>query len=242
MLQALKLQTDCVYAMPERSTRTLYRPLGAFRFFLALLVLFQHNMQLLAENDRIFFRHAGLGILAVAVFFVISGFIVAEANDTFYRGRPVRFMTNRVLRIVPPYLAALFVSFLVYTYLFSSNRLFLWDEPLIGSPWQPKLLLSGILDIVPFFHPRFLTHQDFEFIPFASSSHFICSLSRPTGPFPAACPTGRRLGSPAHFSFWLMFCFWGFCPLMKLCRSSLGIFPFSCSAFAFIGCRATAAQ
>jgi peptidoglycan/LPS O-acetylase OafA/YrhL len=153
--------------MSKLSNQAVYRPFGTFRFFLALLVVFQHDMHLLPPSGRAFFHHAGLGVLAVATFFVISGFIVAEANDTFYRGRPARFMTNRLLRLVPAYLAALVLSCLAYSVLHLSGELRVFNELLSGAPWAPKLILANVLDIVPFFHPRFLVDQDFEFVPFA---------------------------------------------------------------------------
>jgi peptidoglycan/LPS O-acetylase OafA/YrhL len=147
----------------------VYRPFGIFRFALALLVLIQHGTRLLPIPDRSFFYSMGFGILAVATFFAISGFIVAEANATFYAGRPREFMLNRLLRLVPPFMGALVIAIVIEEYLYAIGKLAPWDYPLIGSPLQPTILLSGLLDIVPGFQTRYIAHQDFHFIPFSWS-------------------------------------------------------------------------
>ena len=145
-----------------------YRPLGAFRFVLALMVVEQHFLHLLPESGRGVFSQLGLGAIAVAVFFIVSGFIVTEANMVFYAGRPVAFFANRLLRVVPPYLAALVLSVCVHALLWHAGQLELWDYTLQGSPLRPSLLLSGMLGILPGFHTK-LIGPDFEFIPFAWS-------------------------------------------------------------------------
>jgi peptidoglycan/LPS O-acetylase OafA/YrhL len=147
--------------------KTIYRPFGTFRFGLALLVLVQHALHLLPEPSRAFLFHMGFGIIAVATFFAISGFIVAEAGTTFYDGRPRAFLLNRVLRLVPPYFAALILAIVGQTYLYSTGKLVPWDYPLSGSPLQPFVLFTGIFDIFPGFQPRYISGQDFQFIPVA---------------------------------------------------------------------------
>ena len=111
----------------------------------------------------------GLGMIAVAVFFVISGFVIAEACALFCAGRPGAFLLNRVLRLAPPYLAALVVAAIVEEWLYARGGLQLWDGNLVGSPLQPKVLLAGVLDIVPFFKPAYIGAQDIHFIPFSWS-------------------------------------------------------------------------
>jgi peptidoglycan/LPS O-acetylase OafA/YrhL len=69
----------------------------------------------------------GFGNIAVMVFFVLSGYIIAEALGSFYAGRVGAFLLNRALRIVPPYLTALLVSVLVHYWLYSAGRLSLID-------------------------------------------------------------------------------------------------------------------
>jgi len=145
-----------------------YRPLGLFRFGLALLVVLQHFQHLLAPGQRALFSHMGFGAIAVCVFFAVSGYVVAEANDVFYAGRPGAFLANRALRIVPPYLAAFLLSAIVQSALFAAGRLVLWDYTLQGPPWAAARLASGALALIPGFKPQFLG-QDFEFLPFVWS-------------------------------------------------------------------------
>ena len=145
-----------------------YRPLGAYRFGLALMVVAQHFQHLLPPQQRQPFSNGGFGAIAVAAFFVVSGFVVAEALATFYHGRSGAFLANRVLRLFPPYLAALALSVLVHEALFQSGHLELWDYTLAGSPLAPARLLTGLLGLVPGFNPRWLG-QAFEFVPFVWS-------------------------------------------------------------------------
>jgi peptidoglycan/LPS O-acetylase OafA/YrhL len=144
----------------------IYRPLGAFRFMLALMVVVQHFEHLLQPPVPAYLREAGLGMVAVAVFFVISGFVVAEASIVFYAARPLAFFLNRLLRVVPPYLAALALSIAVQAGLFTAGHLHLWDFPTVLSPLEPRLITAGVLGLVPGFQTRYLAGVDFEFIPF----------------------------------------------------------------------------
>ncbi len=144
-----------------------YRPFGAFRFLLAIMVLLQHGLLLLPNGARETFYQLELGAVAVAVFFAMSGFIVAEATGTFYAGRPAAFLLNRVLRVVPPYLAALALSVLIDSWLFAAGRLVPLDAPVMLAPWRWQVLLAAVLEIVPGLPAYRLSGQDFSFIPFA---------------------------------------------------------------------------
>lgn len=146
------------------------------------MVVLQHFQHLLRPDQRAFFAHAGLGAVAVAVFFVISGFVVAEANEVFYLGRPLAFMGNRLIRVVPPYLAALVLVVSVHALLWNAGRLVLWDYTLRLSPLDPRLLVSGLLGLVPGFRSSLIA-QDFEFIP------FVWSLRMEMAFYLAACAT-----------------------------------------------------
>ena len=147
---------------------TNYRLLGAYRFGLALMVVAQHFQHLLRPDQRDTFSSSGLGAIAVAAFFVVSGFVVAEALATFYQDRSGAFLANRVLRLLPPYLAALALSILVHVALFQSGHLVLWDYTLAGSPEATARLLTGLFGLVPGFNPRWLG-QEFEFVPYVWS-------------------------------------------------------------------------
>ncbi len=87
-----------------------YRLLGSYRALLALLVLVSHtNMWL-----PLWVAPLALGNVGVLLFFVLSGFVIAEACDVFYPGKPQRFLLNRFLRIYPTYWAACGVAIAIY--------------------------------------------------------------------------------------------------------------------------------
>jgi peptidoglycan/LPS O-acetylase OafA/YrhL len=144
-----------------------YRPFGAFRFALAGMVLGQHCMLLLTPNERTVFFGLVLGPVAVACFFALSGFIVAEAMGRFYTDRPIAFMGNRLLRVVPPYVLALALAIAVQSALFAYGRLVALDVGLAGAPWQPRVILAGLCDIVPGLPGERISGQAFSFIPYA---------------------------------------------------------------------------
>jgi peptidoglycan/LPS O-acetylase OafA/YrhL len=87
-----------------------YRPFGSFRLLLALLVVLQHYLILappwLAQRIEPFEP----GSLAVYVFFVASGYIISEAAHRFYSARPVAFVANRFIRILPLAILAIAVN------------------------------------------------------------------------------------------------------------------------------------
>ena len=147
------------------TSSVIYRPFGILRFALAILVLLQHGLHLMPSMDVL----PSFGVAAVAVFFAISGFIVVEANATFYSGRPGNFLLNRFLRIIPPYLAAMLVSVAIHQFLYTKGALELWDHKLSGPPMQPLVILSGLLSILPGMRADIVSGQNFTFIPFAWS-------------------------------------------------------------------------
>lgn len=144
-----------------------YRPFGAYRFALAMMVLLQHGLLLLQPAGRDIFYAMELGVVAVTAFLALSGFIVAEALASFYRGRPAAFLANRMLRLVPPYLVMLGVTVALDTWLYARGLLVPLDASLHGSPLQPSVVLAGLLDIVPGMTAQRISLQDFSFIPFA---------------------------------------------------------------------------
>ena len=144
-----------------------YRPFGAYRFALAMLVLLQHGLMLLHPAGRSLLYTLELGALAVTAFLALSGFIVAEALTSFYTLRPGAFLANRVLRVVPVYLVMLAVTVPLDAWLHARGQLVPVDAPLHGSPLQPRLLLAGLLEIAPGFPARRISLQDFSFVPFA---------------------------------------------------------------------------
>jgi peptidoglycan/LPS O-acetylase OafA/YrhL len=85
-----------------------YRPFGIFRTMLALLVLAQHIG--FASPPGVELGPWMTGSTAVLAFFALSGFVITEAAERFYRGRPGAFVVNRAIRIAPQYLLALLLS------------------------------------------------------------------------------------------------------------------------------------
>jgi peptidoglycan/LPS O-acetylase OafA/YrhL len=144
-----------------------YRAFGALRCLLALMVAVHHFQYLLPEAWRGPFHALGLGVTAVAVFFVISGFIVAEATASFYRARPGAFLLNRLLRLVPPYLAALAVSVAAHQLLWQAGMLRVWDFTFAEAPVAPRLLLGSLAALLPFVHGG--QGGEIEFIPYVWS-------------------------------------------------------------------------
>ena len=82
---------------------------GALRFLLSYLVVLSH----LAGSTYL----AHFGFYAVRGFFVISGFIMTAALNEVYRFDGVRFWTNRMLRLLPPYYVVCALTLLAVTLL-----------------------------------------------------------------------------------------------------------------------------
>lgn len=128
------------------------RPFGAFRCFLAVLVMIHHFAIELGSPAMVAaVAPRPPGDVAVAVFFMLSGFIIFEAVTTFYARRPAAFLANRLLRIVPPYIAALIAAVLVHAALLhATGRLLEIDgKPLDASIFSAGNLIANVFDIVP---------------------------------------------------------------------------------------------
>jgi peptidoglycan/LPS O-acetylase OafA/YrhL len=92
-----------------------YRYFGTLRFALALCVVLQHFGSQIAPGPlRDVLNPLALGNCAVFAFFVLSGFIIAEAAEQFYRDRPSAFLLNRFLRLVPPFIVSMTATIGIY--------------------------------------------------------------------------------------------------------------------------------
>jgi peptidoglycan/LPS O-acetylase OafA/YrhL len=101
-----------------------YRPFGTLRFLLAVLVMIQHfGSNIVPEPLRAAIYPLAVGTVAVMVFFVLSGFIIAEAVHYNYQTRPGAFLFNRFLRIVPPLAIAMTLSVGVHFVLMQQGML-----------------------------------------------------------------------------------------------------------------------
>ena len=92
-----------------------YRFFGTFRLLLALTVVVSHLQAVFAPPSlRVILTPLAIGNIGVVMFFVVSGYVISEALTVFYSGRPKEFLTNRTLRIFPPYILALLFSLTVH--------------------------------------------------------------------------------------------------------------------------------
>ena len=96
------------YAKTNSATqRQRYGYLGIYRFLLAFFVFVGHINEFMQFNllDLLFLQRIG-----VALFFVVSGYVIFSAYQGFYQGKVVNFAVNRFLRIYPTYWAAYFIA------------------------------------------------------------------------------------------------------------------------------------
>ena len=104
-----------------------YRYFGAFRLLLAVLVMAQHfGADLAPAPLASALAPYASGSVAVLVFFALSGFVITEAVDAVYRGRPGPFLSNRLLRIVPHFLLAVALAMLAHEFFRFAGGVRLW--------------------------------------------------------------------------------------------------------------------
>jgi len=104
-----------------------YRPFGAFRFLLASMVVISHT-HTLAGEPLAFLAPLGIGNMGVMTFFILSGYVIAEAVTVFYSNRPGAFLLNRSLRIYPPFAVALVLSVGIHALVASIHELKFYDD------------------------------------------------------------------------------------------------------------------
>lgn len=139
------------------ATSTGYAPFGLFRLVLALLVVVQHAAATIAPEPVT--RHVTpfeIGTLAVYVFFVLSGYIIAEAVRLHYDGRPFAFLANRLLRIVPSYWIALLAVALIGLALAAHGTFVAENRAVtVEELTDPAFLLRNATAVFPFFGGMF---------------------------------------------------------------------------------------
>jgi peptidoglycan/LPS O-acetylase OafA/YrhL len=144
----------------------LYQPLGWFRLLLAGMVLVTHFSQNIGSppiRDAIF--PLCIAMIGVSCFFTLSGYIIAEAMQSFYVERPFAFIVNRLLRIIPPLVGALILaSFVYYTlYLCGVLKLFHGMQQSDHAAFGPSNLLRNLASLLPL--PKELLRPDIDAIP-----------------------------------------------------------------------------
>lgn len=90
-----------------------YQPHGTYRLFLAMMVLWSHSFSVFFGHVEAFASFQ-LGNVAVAGFFVLSGYLMAEAIASWYHDNLPGFIANRYLRIAPPLLVAALLSIVIH--------------------------------------------------------------------------------------------------------------------------------
>jgi peptidoglycan/LPS O-acetylase OafA/YrhL len=81
--------------------------MGTIRFLLAVSILITHSAPLLGVSML-------NGDMAVICFFIISGFLMTMILETKYLDRTKIYFINRLLRIFPPYIAALLFAVVIF--------------------------------------------------------------------------------------------------------------------------------
>jgi peptidoglycan/LPS O-acetylase OafA/YrhL len=129
-----------------------YRYFGGFRLLLAALVMAQHfGADLAPAPLALALAPFAVGNVAVLVFFALSGFVITEAVDSVYRQRPVAFLTNRLLRIVPHFVLAVALAMLAHALFRLAGGVRLWrSQPSFPDDafGLPNVLLN-FMEIVP---------------------------------------------------------------------------------------------
>lgn len=127
--------------------------MGVLRLALAISVLCTHLGLVHAHTNTIFGCTFLDGEIAVETFFMISGFYMALVLHEKYVGAKSYslFLTQRILRLCPTYLATLFLTLAVLgllmaagdSALMSSKSLFFWRDHLPGAGFLSLLWISG---------------------------------------------------------------------------------------------------
>jgi peptidoglycan/LPS O-acetylase OafA/YrhL len=117
-----------------------------------MLVLLQHTLANLAPPRlAAIFSGNEMGSIAVLIFFALSGFVITEAAEQLYLDRPIAFLTNRLLRIVPHFLIAVVLSIAIH-YAFSKAgtlRLSQSSIPFSVAAFGAKNILLNLLSCFP---------------------------------------------------------------------------------------------
>ena len=103
---------------------------GSLRFFLTYLVVLSHLVGSGVTHH--------LGTYAVCGFFVVSGFVITLALNELYRFDGVRFATNRLLRLLPPYYIVCAATLAVIGWFPDATGAFM-------KLWQPEVRAADVL-------------------------------------------------------------------------------------------------
>lgn len=135
-------------AAPATTTKPRYRMFGTLRFLLALMVAIGHGSIFATTGLSALIDPLRLGAVAVLTFFVLSGFVIAEANQNFYAGKPSRFLINRALRILPPYYVALVASVVLHFIVSRVGQVWVEGHLMPQTAFAPTNVIGNFLVIV----------------------------------------------------------------------------------------------
>ena len=196
-----------------------YKVFGIYRFVLALLVVVSHTWEFSFEApERHFVFSLGIGNIGVMTFFILSGFIISEAIDQFYWGRPYSFLGNRFLRVIPPFWAAIGVSVMVHAVLINHGARVLPAAYFREDMLSVETVLVNLTELIPILNVNNLIglKDYYHFISYAWAVFievmFYLSV------FAICLVSGRRFtGMDASGSF-LFYCTGGFILLAHVCH------------------------
>ena len=143
-----------------------YRPFGAFRLFLAFLVVLQHfvaNAGPLGTLYDYVFPYE-IGSLAVLVFFCLSGFVITEAATQTYSRRPIAYLANRFLRIVPHFVVALAAAVIIHAVFYAMGTLRISDRLYPDLPGPEVFELANVAANIFGFMPGINKFLTFDFV------------------------------------------------------------------------------
>ncbi|WP_096700117.1 acyltransferase [Magnetospirillum sp. 15-1] len=119
----------------QNNVNQSYKVFGTYRFILAIFVVMSHASAWCQSISPFL-----LGNIGVLSFFVLSGFVIAEAIDIFYKKSIFRYAANRFLKIYPGYWCAAIMAVLVG---------FILDRPL---RIDTVSIIANITIIASYFH------------------------------------------------------------------------------------------
>ena len=108
---------ESTYAQPRRAALPSFPGFDAIRLFAAWAVVYSHSYPIASGIDAadplvsVLGGRQELGDYAVQVFFMLSGFLLSGSLDA--NADPLRYLTNRLARIVPGFGFAIVVSVLL---------------------------------------------------------------------------------------------------------------------------------
>jgi len=111
---------------------------GTLRYFLAMMVVVGHLWPQLVPN---------MGSYAVFAFYTLSGYLMTLVLKSAYRhaNGTWHFLTNRALRIYPPYIAVLFMSIIIFYSIRTIPEEFnFFRLPVSYNDWLKNIFIFGL--------------------------------------------------------------------------------------------------